>query len=158
KVRRILRTAARFGWLDREQTDLGIPRYNIQARRAALDAAHEAMVLLKNDGNLLPLDRAKTKSIAVIGPDAYPAVPVGGGSARVQPFAVVSFLEGLSGAANATTNVYYHRGIPSLSDLADATNFTTAENKGQPGIKVDVFNSTDLSGSPSTSRVDRHVN
>jgi beta-glucosidase len=158
KVRRILRTAARFGWLDREQTELGIPRYNMQARRAALDAAREAMVLLKNDGNLLPLDRAKTKSIAVIGPDAYPAVPVGGGSARVQPFAAVSFLEGLSSAANPAANVYYHRGMPSLSELADATNFTTSENNGQPGIKVDVFNSTDLSGSPSTTRIDRHVN
>src|SRR5262249_52341326 len=131
KVRRVLRTAARFGWLDRDQADLSIPRYNVQARRAALDAARESIVLLKNDANLLPLDRAKTNSIAVIGPNAYPAVAVGGGSARVQPFAAVSFLEGLSGSANAATNVYYHRGIPSLSDLADATNFTTSDNNGQ---------------------------
>src|SRR5436309_2757154 len=94
KVRRILQTAIRFGWLDREQTDLSIPRYNPQGRLAALQAARESMVLLKNEGNLLPLNKAHTKSIAVIGPDAYPAVPVGGGSARVQPFAAVSFLEG----------------------------------------------------------------
>ena len=54
------------------------------------------MVLLKNDGNLLPLDKTKIKSIAVIGPDAYPAQVVGGGSAGVRPFTSVSYLEGLA--------------------------------------------------------------
>src|SRR4051794_15450390 len=83
KVRRIVRTAVRFGWLDREQTDLSIPRLNQQGKRVALDTARESMVLLKNERNLLPLSRSKVKSIAVIGPNAYPAVPVGGGSARV---------------------------------------------------------------------------
>src|SRR6184192_382127 len=91
KVRRILRTAVRFGWLDRNQTDYSIPRFNMQGRQVALQSAREGMVLLKNDSNLLPLDKTKIKSIAVIGPDAYPAVPDGGGSARVQPFAAVSF-------------------------------------------------------------------
>src|SRR3989441_8799629 len=70
KVRRILQTAIRFGWLDRDQTDLSIPRYNPQGRLAALQAARESMVLLKNEGNVLPLGRAQIKSIAVIGPDA----------------------------------------------------------------------------------------
>src|SRR5436853_1281916 len=95
KVRRILRTAARFGWLDRDQQDVSIPRFNQQGRQAALEAARESMVLLKNDNNLLPLDKSKLKSIAVIGPGAYPAVPIGGGSAGVQPFAAKSYLEGL---------------------------------------------------------------
>src|SRR6266702_379353 len=36
KVRRILRTALRFGWLDRDQTGLSIPRYNLQGRQVAL--------------------------------------------------------------------------------------------------------------------------
>src|ERR1700689_5145813 len=73
KVRRILRTAIRFGWLDREQTDLSIPLYNVKGGEVALDAARSSMVLLKNDGELLPLDKTKVKTIAVIGPDAYPA-------------------------------------------------------------------------------------
>src|ERR1700683_2438038 len=80
KVRRILRTAIRFGWLDREQTDLSIPLLNEAGGTVALEAARSGMVLLKNDGNLLPLDKTKIKSIAVIGPDAYPAQPVGIGS------------------------------------------------------------------------------
>src|SRR5438477_6285562 len=80
KVRRILRTAIRFGWLDRDQTDLSIPRFNQEGRSVALGAAREGQVLLKNAGGLLPLNKGKIKSIAIIGPNAYPAVPVGGGS------------------------------------------------------------------------------
>jgi beta-glucosidase len=57
KVRRILRTAIQLGWLDRDQTDLTIPRLNPEGRQAALEAARAGMVLLKNDGNLLPLDK-----------------------------------------------------------------------------------------------------
>src|SRR6267378_4025371 len=112
KVRRILRVAVRFGWLDREQADVSIPRYNQQGRQAALQAARESMVLLKNEQSLLPLGKSKIKSIAVIGPDAYPAVPVGGGSARVQPFAAVSFLEGLGNYSGTAVPVYYDRGVP----------------------------------------------
>src|SRR6202167_3543122 len=97
KVRRILRTAINFGWLDRQQTDLSIPLLNESGGKVALEAARSSMVLLKNDGNLLPLDKAKIKSIAVIGPNAYPAQVVGGGSAGVRPFTAVSYLEGLAG-------------------------------------------------------------
>src|SRR5436853_1462039 len=70
KVGRILRTAVRFGWLDRDQTDYSIPRFNVQGRQVALQSARDGMVLLKNDSHLLPLDKTKIKSIAVIGPDA----------------------------------------------------------------------------------------
>src|SRR5260370_39162300 len=86
KVRRILRKAIQFGFLDRDQTDLSIPRYNQQGRQLALEAAKDSMVLLKNEANLLPLDISNIKSITVIDPDAYPAVPGGGGSSRVMPF------------------------------------------------------------------------
>ncbi len=157
KVRRILRTAVRFGWLDREQTDLAIPRYNQQGRQAALDAAREGIVLLKNEGALLPLDRAKLKTVAVIGPDAYPAVPVGGGSARVEPFAAVSLLQGLSDRLSTSASVAYHRGVPTLPELATATRFSTTPN-GEPGLKLEVFSAPDLSGTPVSTRTDRNVN
>jgi beta-glucosidase len=40
------------------------------ARDLALQAAREAIVLLKNDGNLLPLDAKKYQRVALIGPNA----------------------------------------------------------------------------------------
>src|SRR4030095_9941851 len=161
KVRRILRTAMRFGWLDRDQTVLSIPRYNPQARQVALNAAREGITLLKNDDGLLPLSRSKIKSILMIGPDAFPAVPVGGGSAEVQPFAAVSYLEGL---ANYPVNhpgnpfqVYYDRGVLSYSDLANATNFTTSQVDGKPGLKAEYFDNLDLKGTPVITRTEERV-
>src|ERR1051326_1069214 len=158
KVRRILRTAIRFGWLDRDQTDLSIPRFNQQGRSVALAAARESQVLLKNEGGLLPLKKREIKSIAVIGPDAYPAVPVGGGSARVEPFVATSVLQGISDYAGAAVPVYYARGLPSLSDLAEATGFSTEPVNGQPGLRAEYFAGDDLQGKPSIIRTEQHVN
>jgi len=158
KVRRILRTAIRFGWLDREQTDLSIPVLNLEGRKVALEAARSAMVLLKNDGNLLPLDKSKIKSVAVIGPDAYPAQVVGGGSAGVRPFAAISYLEGIAQYLGDQAKTYYDRGIPSLSDMADATSFTTDEAGRQAGLTVEFFNNPSLSGSPALRRTNQHIN
>jgi len=158
KVRRILRLAVKLHWLDRDQADATIPRYNVEGRRAALDAAREGIVLLKNDARLLPLDRHTIKSIAVIGPDAYPAVPVGGGSAGVRPFAAVSFLEGIANELGPGVSTYYHRGIPELSELAQNTNFTTAETGGSPGLLAEYFPNENLQGDPVVRRTDMHIN
>jgi beta-glucosidase len=157
KVRRILYTAAEFGWLGRDQADLSIPRYSLEGRRVALDAACEAIVLLKNEHDVLPLSKA-IPSIAVIGPDAYPAVPTGGGSARVLPFAATSFLEGVSDYLGSPVKVYYSPGIPTLSEMAAATDFSTAEANGQPGLVAEYFSTDDLSGTAIATRTDAHIN
>ena len=157
KVRRILRTAARFGWLDGDQTGLSIPRFNPQGRQVALNAAREGITLLKNESGLLPLSKGKIKSILIIGPDAFPAVPVGGGSAEVQPFAAISYLEGLSNYPGAAFQVYYDRGVLSYSDLANATNFTTSQTNGEPGLRAEYFDNEDLKGTPLIARTEQHV-
>jgi beta-glucosidase len=158
KVRRILRTAIQFGWLDREQTDVSIPRYNQQGLRVALETARESHVLLKNERGLLPLDKAKIKSVAIIGPNAYPAVPVGGGSGRVEPFTATGYLQGLSNYLGTAVQVYYARGIPSLSEMAQATEFRTHIFDGSPGLKAEYFDNKDLKGTPTVKRIDEHVN
>jgi len=158
KVRRILRTAVRFGWLDRDQADYSIPRLNMPGRAVALQSAREGIVLLKNENNVLPLDKGKIKSIAVIGPDAYPAVPHGGGSARVKPFTAVSFLEGISNFLGSNATVLYSRGIPNLGELADATNFSTAEGNGATGVSSEYYANRQLQGSPVMTRTELHIN
>jgi beta-glucosidase len=157
KVRRILRVAVRFGWLDREQADRSIPRYNQQGRLVALQAARESMVLLKNGGQLLPLSKNKIKSVAVIGPNSYPAVPIGGGSARVQPFAATSFLQGLGDYLGTAVRVYSARGIPTLNELAKATEFSTTSVNGQAGLRAEYFASADLTGPPVLVRTEPHI-
>jgi beta-glucosidase len=158
KVRRILRTAIQFGWLDHDQTDLSIPLLNVAGNQAALEAARSGMVLLKNDGSLLPLEKPSVKSIAVIGPDAYPAQTGGGGSAEAKPFTSVSYLEGIVNYLGDSAKVYYSRGITPLDDISKHMEFTTLASAGQEGLKTEIFNNADLSGPPAIVRTDKYVN
>jgi beta-glucosidase len=158
KITHILETAARFGWLDRPQTDLSLSKYSTPDQQVALDAARESMVLLKNDGNLLPLDKAATKSVLVVGPDAYPAQIVGGGSAHASAFAPVTVLQGLGNFLGTSSTVYYERGLPSVTELARTTEFVTAPQNGKRGLTVEVFPNADLSGAPKTTSVLNHIN
>jgi beta-glucosidase len=157
KIRRILRVAIRFGWLDHDQTDLSTPLLNVEGSQAALEAARSGMVLLKNDGHLLPLEKGNIKSVAVIGPDAYPAQPAGGGSAEAKPFAPVSYLEGIVNYLAGRAKVYYSPGIPTLEEMAKRTEFTTEATGGERGLKTEFFHNSDLSGPAAIVRNDRHL-
>jgi len=158
KVHRILRLAARFHWLDRDQTDLSVSRYNLEGRQVALEAAREGAVLLKNDANILPLDKHIVKTVAVIGPGAYPAVWVGGGSAGVRPFSAISILEGISNELGTSVHTTYQRGIPDLSDLAAATKFSTTASGSDAGLAAEYFLNVNLEGDPALKRNDPHIN
>ena len=68
-------------------------------RVLALEAARKAIVLLKNDDGLLPLDRRRLRTLAVIGPNAR-GVHLGGYSSG-QPPAGVDILAGIRKAAGA---------------------------------------------------------
>jgi beta-glucosidase len=156
KVRRILHKAIEFGFLDRAQTDTNIPLYSQEGREAALEEARGGMVLLKNEGNLLPLNITKLKTIAVIGPDAYPAVISGGGSAESKPFNSVSYLEGISNRAGTKVKVLYDVDVPVLDQVFENSEFVTAPG-GDRGLKGEYFPNQDLQGTPVLVRIDSHV-
>jgi len=158
KVRHILQTAIRFGWLDRPQTELSFSTYNEQNHQMALQAAREGMVLLKNDGNLLPLDKQRIKSVLVVGPDAYPGEPAGAGSARVLPFATVSVLQGISSFLGPSATVYYEAGLPSAVAAAASTEFLTEPQNGKRGLKLESLENADLSGTPASTQIVPHLN
>jgi beta-glucosidase len=158
KVLRILRTAIRFGWLDREQIDHAWPLFSEAGRKLALETARSSMVLLKNRDGLLPLDKGKLKSVALIGPDAFPAVPAGGGSAQVRPFVAVSYLEGISDLLAGSATVSWSRGLVPLAEIFDSSAFVTAASGGKPGLAGEYFTNLDLSGSPAVTRTDERVN
>jgi beta-glucosidase len=156
KVRHILTTAFMFDWTKRDQREPAISVYNTESNGTALQSAREAPVLLKNESNLLPLDKSTIKTVLLVGPNAYPGTPVGGGSAGVVPFHGVSLLEGMSSVAPAV-NVLYDPGLPTLTELANQTNFTTAESGGKSGLIHESFKSKDLSGPANESTVS-HIN
>ncbi|MFA5884819.1 MAG: glycoside hydrolase family 3 C-terminal domain-containing protein [Acidimicrobiia bacterium] len=107
-VRRLLGTFDRVGALaDATTSSPTAPGADVVAlvRRAAADA----MVLLHNDGTL-PLDRSSLRSVAVIGPNADATCIMGGGSAEVTPWAVLTPLEALRTALGPDLDVRYARG------------------------------------------------
>ena len=156
KVRRILSVAERFGWLDRDQLDTSIPRYNTAGKQAALDGAREGIVLLKND-DVLPLDRAALQTMLLVGPNVHPAVVGAGGSSKTDPFTSTSLLEGMADIAGTSIEVLHADGIPSLVDMVRATRFTTDADGGTDGMLAEYFASDDLSGEPIIARVEPRV-
>jgi beta-glucosidase-like glycosyl hydrolase len=115
-VLRLLRTELRYGFTTRPQFDPADSTYSDADRAVALQGALESITLLKNEGHLLPLDRAKTRNIAVIGPDAWPAVTGGGGSSHAQAFEPVSILTGITNLAGPDAHVFYSAGMPDAPD------------------------------------------
>jgi len=121
---RLFRTELRYGFTDRPQFDPADSTYSVADRAVALQGALESITLLKNQGNLLPLDPAKIKNIAIIGPDSYPALPGGGGSSEAHAFEPVSILTGIANLLGPGAHVFYSAGMPDSPDekkaVADA--------------------------------------
>jgi beta-glucosidase len=156
KVRRILRKAIEFGFFDQPQTDTDIPSYSQEGRQVTIEEARGSIVLLKNSGSLLPLDEAKVKTIAVIGPDAYPAVPGGGGSSETKPFSAVSYLEGISNRLGIKAKVLYAVDTPPLDEVFENSEFVTTPN-GEGGLKGEYFGNEELQGAPALVRTDKRI-
>jgi beta-glucosidase len=134
-------------------TDFDTPEH----RQVALQAAREAIVLLKNKDNFLPLKQAP-KSIAVIGPNAdsldalvgnYNGIPshpvtILAGIRERYPDAKVSYFEG-TGLVGPVTYP-----IPSSALFADSA-------QTEHGLKADYFSNINLEGSPALSRTDSSI-
>jgi beta-glucosidase len=121
-LRRLFRARMRLGMFDpvARVSFAAIPyeRNDCDEHRAlARAAARESMVLLKNEGNLLPL-RADLRSIAVIGPNANDP-----GVLRANYFGVpscsVTPLAGIRAAVSPRTKVWYTDGCKLLGMKTD---------------------------------------
>jgi beta-glucosidase len=156
KVRRILRKAMEFGFYDREQTDASIPLYSQEGREIALEAARSGMVLLKNEMSVLPLDKKKIKTIAVFGPEAYPAVVGGGGSSLTKPFNSVSFLEGISNYAGPDVRVLSLTEMVPVDEIVGQTKLVLSPG-GPGGVRAEYFDNEELRGDPALLRTDPRV-
>ncbi len=117
---RIFRTELRYGWMDRPQFDPADSTYSVADRAVALQGALESITLLQNKEKMLPLDPSKIKNIAIIGPDAYPAVPGGGGSSESRAFEPVSILTGIANLLGPDAHVFYSAGMPDSPDQMKA--------------------------------------
>ena len=98
-----------------------------KSRELALKAAHESIVLLKNENNLLPLQKGKYKKIAVIGPNSN--VTLTGGYSG-EPYQKVSILDGIKTKVGTSSEVFFAQGCKILETVGTSyMNWKTNEIK-----------------------------
>lgn len=130
-------------------------------RRIALQAARESIVLLKNDGNILPLKK-NLKTIAVIGPNADDVEVLYGnynGFAR-NP---VTPLNGIKNKVGKQTKILFEDGCDlaqnmPLSKIISPEYFFMSSDKKQKGLKGEYFDNPEFAGKPKHVRTDKNVN
>lgn len=154
-VRRVLLWADQCGRIGPRPAARG-GKPNLPAnRRLARCVAEEAMVLLKNDGNALPLVLRGVKSIAVIGPTAA-RFPVSGlGSSYHAPSVRVEPLDELKRKLGSTVRIDYVQGCENVINPPMMTGATLEPGKKSgTGLKAEFFNNPTCSGKPVVTRVD----
>jgi beta-glucosidase len=157
KIRRILRLAQRFGWLHSQQHDACVGTSDAQNLDVALDVARSGIVLLKNDGNVLPLVRNSLTKVAVLGPNAHPAVFSGGGSAHTNVSRSVSVLEGLIDALCGQASVTYAAG-PELDPHREIFDTCSFESELGNGLRAEYFVGDTLADVPTLVSLDQKLN
>ncbi|MEX2409794.1 MAG: glycoside hydrolase family 3 N-terminal domain-containing protein [Candidatus Paceibacterota bacterium] len=118
-VRHILYVKFNLGLFEDPYTPTDLAKKVIgcdEHRQMALKAAQEAIILLKNENNVLPIDKHKLKKIAVIGPNANTMLL--GGYSR-QPKNYVTPLEGIKNKVGQTSQVIYSEGCKLTESIAD---------------------------------------
>ncbi len=135
-VTRILIAKFRLGLFDDPYVDADKAEEIVGSaskRAVAYKAAQEAMVLLKNDNNFLPLDKNKIKTIALIGPNADKCL-LGGYSSK--PRVCISPLQAIKERYGNHIKVLYAEGVK-LTDknnwFADTINLA---NNGDVKAKI----------------------
>ncbi|MCI0610596.1 MAG: glycoside hydrolase family 3 C-terminal domain-containing protein, partial [Anaerolineae bacterium] len=154
KVRRLLGVIEKAGLFENPELQPERAEDKPEHRVIIREAAQEAIVLLKNEKNLLPLQGVR--SVAVIGPYARTAQILGGGSASVTPHYAVSPFDGIR-AAGKNINVETALGCFIFKNLpapAPEMLFTSDERSG---LSLSLFDNTDLSGEPAHSEVTKRT-
>lgn len=110
-VTRILITKFRLGLFDNpyvNEDNADAVVGSLAKRAIAYKAATEAMVLLKNENNFLPLDKSKIKTIALIGPNAAKCL-LGGYSSK--PRVCIAPLDAIKEKYGNGLNILYAEGV-----------------------------------------------
>ncbi len=122
--------------------------------RLARAAEAEAIVLLKNEGAVLPLQEGKVRSLAVFGPNAAVARIQGGGSAQVNPYYTVAPLDAIRRRAGSNIRVEYAQGCKNniTPPMLDAQHVLLHGSDSQHGFQVQYFTNDQFTGQPWLTR------
>jgi beta-glucosidase len=162
-LERVLSSRFRLGEFDPPETvpysSIGKDKLDSKENRdLALEVAQKSIVLLKNDG-VLPLNKDKIRSIAVIGPNAAePQLGNYSGWPNIQ----IGPLEGIiAKAAPLGIKVEYSMGSTisgrSLRPI-EPRYFAKVEGTDKTGMEGEYFDNMNLTGKPALTRIDSMVN
>ncbi len=148
KVEHILSTLIAFGLLDRSQKDESIDLDYPASRQTALEVARQGIVLLKNDGAMLPL---KGRTV-VLGPNSN-IIPSGGGSGAVYPFSVVTVADALKGMKKNTVVLSDDILYNDVTSMIFTDSTMTAK-----GFAAEYFKNQKMEGAPDFVTIDPAIN
>jgi len=155
KVRRMLRAMFAMNLLEQEipeGAELHTPAHLTLAKKVA----ESGIVLLKNDGDLLPLTSVRYKSIAVIGPNASILRTGGGGSSKIDPIEAKSPLVALQEKAK-DIKISHAPGMLVPGDLKPVPSQFLETNDGLAGLRGEYFDNSEFDGEPVEIRVDKNI-
>ena len=142
---RILTAKYKLGLFDTEPKEIDTETVNAgrkEHQEFSYEMAKKAMILLKNDNNLLPLDINNIKSLAVIGPNAHEERPktgtysLLGGYSGLPPF-YTSVLDGLTSKTDGKVKINYAKGCDLLSNSKEGfSDAIAAANKSDAVVLV----------------------
>ncbi|WP_343606993.1 glycoside hydrolase family 3 N-terminal domain-containing protein [Fluviicola sp.] len=155
-VSRVLRAKFELGLFEHPYISEQIDEKGLhtEGKKLARKVAEEAIVLLKNEQNTLPL-AAGTKNIAVFGTDAVEA-RLGGYSGP--GYHKINILEGIKELAGKNTTVWYSEGSNRTTDELELIPLKYLEANGIPGLNGVYFDNPELNGNPVFERRDEQLN
>jgi beta-glucosidase len=153
---RLCKLIIRTGVLDEAEPPKGELRTQ-RHREIAERAAVEAVVLLKNDGDLLPLEGLKR--LAVVGPNAAARRIQGGGSSQVRTDRRVSILSALEQRLAGRAEVLHADGGDNepVPPAARPAMFSPDQARGQGGLLCEYFGGADFKAPPLETRAERSL-
>jgi len=159
-ARRILTLVVRSGKMDEAPRPSAGSVNTPEHQQLARELAEEAITLLKNERGVLPINLARTQSIAVFGPNAAELTVGGGGSSAIQPPYRVSPLDALRNKVGDRAAIHYAKGCDNYVQppgLLGAEFVTPSHGEGR-GFWAEYFAGTDFSGSVIQQRVESEIN
>ncbi|RLD64361.1 MAG: beta-glucosidase [Bacteroidetes bacterium] len=167
KVINILKIMIKLGILDdyskMPKGEIGTDYHKMLSRKVT----EQSVVLLKNaclpgqDNQILPLNKEKIKSIAILGPKAEEASLGGGGSSEVFAKDSISLIEGLRNKLGADVEITFLNGIDFTTEfpaIESKNLYTEIDGKEVNGLTGVYYNNVHLHGEPVLTRVDKDVN
>ncbi|KAL3450806.1 glycoside hydrolase superfamily [Aspergillus insuetus] len=123
----------------------------LEHHRMIRQAGAEGMVLLKNENNILPIDKNKVKSIALLGL-AKEYLGHGGGSAQVNSHRKITPYEAFQEALGSTVELRYAEGAKATRNLPPLSE-NVINNEGNPGFTLQAWRESDVGRNGTTSNL-----